>query len=70
MPIYEYECCQCCARFERIEFSGDAPANECPECHGTDVRRLISAGTVRPQGIPRGAGGFTPPQATCRKGGG
>jgi hypothetical protein len=25
---------------------------------------------VRPQGIPRGAGGFTPPPSNCRKGGG
>ena len=70
MPIYEYECCQCCARFERIVFSADETPPECPECHASDVRRLISAGAVRPQGIPRGAGGFTPPPSTCRKGGG
>jgi hypothetical protein len=31
---------------------------------------LISAGAVRPHGIPRGAGGFTPPPSSCRKGGG
>lgn len=70
MPIYEYECCQCCTRFERIVFSGEEATPECPECHGVEVRRLISAGAVRPHGIPRGAGGFTPPQAGCRKGGG
>ena len=45
MPIYEYACRSCHACFERfIRPTRDADIEPvtCPECHGTDVERLIS----------------------------
>jgi putative FmdB family regulatory protein len=54
MPIYEFECELCGARFEELLPPGAAgPA--CPQCGSTDTRRLLSS--VSPAGRqPRGAG--------------
>lgn len=52
MPIYEYECEGCGARFEELVGAGSAVA--CPECGSERTRRLYS--TVAPPGRqPRGA---------------
>lgn len=69
MPIYEYQCRECNHQFESLMFSSEEPAPPCPECGGGDVKKLLSAGSVRPQGIPTGSGGFTPPacQGGCRR---
>ncbi|HUC00768.1 MAG TPA: zinc ribbon domain-containing protein [Solirubrobacterales bacterium] len=54
MPIYEFECEECGARFEEL-VAADAPAPACPECGAARTRRLIS--NVSPPGRqPRGAG--------------
>ncbi len=44
MPIYEYECEDCGAKFERLRKSQDAdrPA-QCPYCECEDTRRLLSS---------------------------
>jgi putative FmdB family regulatory protein len=42
MPIYEYECPSCTARFEEMVKMG-APAPACPTCGGVEVRKLVSA---------------------------
>ncbi len=53
MPIYEFECEQCEARFEELVAAG-VEALACPECGSERTRRLISA--VSPPGRqPRGA---------------
>ncbi len=71
MPIYEYECKDCHTTFEKLMLSCDDDENmECPECRCGDVGKLMSAGAVRPQGIPKGSGGFTPPPSKCSAGGG
>jgi putative FmdB family regulatory protein len=51
MPIYEYECFDCGARFEQWQRIGDSPAATCPNGH-SQVRRLLS----RPAIIFRGSG--------------
>ena len=40
MPVYEYECQRCQARFERLQKFSDPPLKTCPECGG-EVQRLI-----------------------------
>lgn len=40
MPIYEYECDTCQARFERKQKFSDDPVRECPEC-GNEVHRVL-----------------------------
>jgi putative FmdB family regulatory protein len=67
MPIYEYQCKGCCHCFEEIVFSGHEFEPKCPKCNCGDVQKLISAAAVRPAGIPKGSGGFTPPK--CRPSG-
>jgi putative FmdB family regulatory protein len=53
MPIYEFECEECGARFEELVAS-EVRALACPECGSERTRRLISA--VSPPGRqPRGA---------------
>ncbi len=68
MPIYEYQCNQCRCRFETLVLPGDRELPACPACCGQDVRKLISAGSARPHGIPSGGGGFKPPKCVPSKG--
>jgi putative FmdB family regulatory protein len=43
MPIYEYECKNCGARFDKlIRNLENPPEIVCPTCEGMDVQRLIS----------------------------
>lgn len=52
MPIYEFECGECGARFEELVAAGAPVA--CPECGAEPARRLYSQ--VSPPGRqPRGA---------------
>ncbi len=68
MPIFEFMCAKCNCQFEKLVFADDDVTIECPTCCGQDVKKLMSAGTFRPNGIPTGAGGFTPPK--CKPSGG
>lgn len=53
MPIYEYECGECGARFEEL-VAAEATRVACAECGSTRTRRLMSS--VSPPGRqPRGA---------------
>jgi putative FmdB family regulatory protein len=53
MPIYEFQCEGCGARFEELVAAG-AEAGACPECGATGALRLLS--NVSPPGRqPRGA---------------
>ena len=42
MPLYEYQCESCEARFEKIQKFSDPPVKTCPRCRGK-VRKLVSA---------------------------
>ncbi len=68
MPIYEYQCEGCGHVFESLMFSSEEPSPVCPECGHDGVKKLLSAGAIRPQGIPTGGGGFKPP--ACKASGG
>lgn len=41
MPIYEYECCDCCEKFEMLVFRSDEPVS-CPKCNSSNSRRVMS----------------------------
>ncbi len=49
MPLYEYQCQHCSARFERIEKASALKDGQCPECGG-DARRLIGAPALQFKG--------------------
>ena len=70
MPIYEYRCCHCGHDFEELTFSTSDPPPDCPQCRHGDVVKLMSAGAIRPNGVPTGSGGFTPPACKIPHGGG
>jgi putative FmdB family regulatory protein len=47
MPLYEYLCQDCSRQFEAFVTRDRAP--ECPACHGTQLRKLLSSpGMVGP----------------------
>ena len=42
MPIFEYACKKCGHQFEALLKSASDPAPECPECHASGAKRLLS----------------------------
>jgi putative FmdB family regulatory protein len=40
VPIYEFECAKCGARFEELVRAGEAAP--CPQCRSSEVRKLLS----------------------------
>jgi putative FmdB family regulatory protein len=49
MPLYEYQCDACAARFERIQKYSDPPIDTCPACGGA-VRKLVSSPAIQFKG--------------------
>jgi putative FmdB family regulatory protein len=49
MPLYEYECESCGARFERIQKFSDPLITVCPTCGGA-VRKLLSSPAIQFKG--------------------
>lgn len=48
MPIYEFECRDCGAGFERLQKLSDPDPEQCPACSASDsIRRRISAPSFR-----------------------
>lgn len=45
MPIFEYQCCECGAKFERIVGSSAARVT-CNQCASDDVHQLLSVFAV------------------------
>ena len=43
MPLYEYECEACGAKFELIQKFADPPAETCKVCGSGPVRKLVSS---------------------------
>jgi putative FmdB family regulatory protein len=43
MPLYEYQCDACGARFELIRKFSDPPLTTCPKCGQEKVRKLVSS---------------------------
>lgn len=50
MPIYEYQCSKCDHQLEAIQKFSDTPLSECPACHETALKKLISAASFRLKG--------------------
>jgi putative FmdB family regulatory protein len=43
VPIYEYRCHQCAEKFEKfVRHSAAAAEVECPKCHGSEVKKVVS----------------------------
>ena len=46
MPVYEYECENCCTRFERLQSIQEPPVCQCPECAGRVHKEFHPAGII------------------------
>lgn len=42
MPVYEYECRACEARFDKLTTLAGADHADCPRCGSKEARRLLS----------------------------
>lgn len=49
LPLYEYQCQQCKAHFERIQKFSDPPLTRCEKCGGK-VERLLSSPAIQFKG--------------------
>jgi putative FmdB family regulatory protein len=59
MPLYDYQCRSCGARFEMFRRMQDADRKqECPECRSENIERLLSSFATRGCGTS-GSGRFT-----------
>jgi putative FmdB family regulatory protein len=70
MPLFEYECAACGARFERLVRDSRRGAGECPSCGSRNVRKLMSAFAVTSASEKTCAGApevCCPADALCRK---
>ena len=50
MPIYEYECQQCGHRHEVLQKISEDPLTDCPSCHESALKKLVSAAGFRLSG--------------------
>lgn len=70
MPLYEYQCDDCGARFEVIQKFSDAPVETCGSCGGP-VKKLLSSPAIQFKGsgwyitdyARKGAAGASSPSA-------
>lgn len=58
MPLYEYECSDCEARFDALRGMSEADDPiACPRCEGSETKRVISLfSAVGAQGVIAGEG--------------
>ena len=68
MPIFEYQCNDCDHKFEKLVLSSTVTAPECPSCKEDNVKKLVSAGSVRLNGSGSTASDFS--AASCSPSGG
>jgi putative FmdB family regulatory protein len=70
MPLYEYQCEACGARFEQLRRMAEADRGvECPKCESAEVKRTLSTFASRVAG--GGAGAAAPcgaPASSCGSG--
>jgi putative FmdB family regulatory protein len=63
MPIYEFECGKCGARFEELVPAGQTAP--CPQCKSSDVKRLYSQ--IGEPRIPVGLTGKKAAESNARR---
>ena len=50
MPLYEYKCEECGAKFETIQKFSDEPLDKCEECGAPSPKKLLSSGSFSLKG--------------------
>jgi putative FmdB family regulatory protein len=70
MPLYEYYCSDCQARFELLVGHQHADEVVCTKCHGEKTRRLLSMFSAKRGNAENSSGSELAPTGGCRCGGG
>jgi putative FmdB family regulatory protein len=68
MPVYEYECKTCGARFEKLvrTMTSSAEPAKCPECGSDNTARALSVfAAVSSEGSSKSSGGDVPMCGRC-----
>lgn len=47
MPLYEFKCEKCKKEFEELISSKEVEGVKCPSCHTSDVKKLLSSGSIK-----------------------
>lgn len=68
MPIYEYQCERCRGIFEALILKSQEPDPVCPGCGHDQVKKKMSAGSIRTKGGVSSS--FAGPPAGCAPSGG
>jgi len=68
MPIYEYRCETCEARFEALLSRSDEAAPRCPQCGVGKVEKMLSAFAVTRGGRAAAPGPCGSTDCACRRG--
>lgn len=66
MPIFEYQCAHCGSEFELL-INSSTPNITCPECTGSDVKKLFSLFAVKSGAKQFPSNNWTPGHGTCGK---
>ena len=70
MPIYEYECSACRAKFDQLQRSmSRESAVKCPKCGSPKTARTLSVFAVGAESAPKSSGGDAGPGMCGRCGG-
>ncbi len=64
MPIFEYACGSCGNEFETL-VRASSPAPQCPECHGDNLQKKLSAFAVASSAAPATAAATPGPCGSC-----
>lgn len=67
MPLFEFECNSCNHRFEELVSSSSKIVEKCPKCENSDVKKLVSAGSIKSGGNT--AASAPSPAPACSPGG-
>jgi putative FmdB family regulatory protein len=67
MPLFEYKCSGCGSRFEVLHMSSNIEKVECPKCHSTEVKKLLS--TFSAAGFSKSGNDFSTSGYNCETGG-
>lgn len=67
MPIYEYACKKCNAKFDQLvrTMNGDAAAVKCPQCGSTQTTRALSVFAVAADTAKSSPSGGEAPMCGC-----
>lgn len=69
MPLFDYKCADCAARYEVLVRGGEKDEMRCPQCGSVRQKRLVSAASVAVGGSTVGGSSYDSSASSCDTGG-